>query len=68
MIYNYLVLVILQDGVWEAPTVSNPVCDKIGCGEWKRPMIQNPHFKGIWNAPKVSNPLYIGEIFDDIQG
>merc|ERR1719502_41554 len=29
-----------EDGEWEAPIVANPACS-IGCGEWKRPMIDN---------------------------
>ena len=48
-----------EDGVWEAPLVENPACD-VGCGEWKRPMMLNPAYKGKWKAPKVPNPAYRG--------
>lgn len=50
-----------EDGIWEAPLVSNPECDKVGCGEWKVPNIKNPAFKGKWKAPKIPNPAYKGE-------
>jgi len=49
-----------EDGVWEAPIVSNPECEKVGCGEWKTPTIKNPAYKGKWRAPKIPNPLYKG--------
>jgi calnexin len=48
--------------VWEAPTLPNPVCAAVGCGEWKRPKMVNPAYKGTWNAPLIKNPLYIGEL------
>ena len=48
-----------EDGVWEAPLVDNPACN-VGCGEWKRPMMPNPAYKGVWKAPKVPNPAYKG--------
>ena len=38
--------------MWEAPLVDNPACN-VGCGEWKRPMMLNPAYKGAWKAPKV---------------
>lgn len=50
-----------DDGVWEAPLVPNPKCSNPGCGEWKRPMIDNPDFKGKWIHPQIDNPDYIGE-------
>jgi len=50
-----------EDGKWEAPTISNPECQKIGCGEWKARQIPNPKYKGKWVRPKVKNPLYIGK-------
>lgn len=50
-----------EDGTWEPPLVSNPACEKIGCGEWKVPTIKNPSYKGKWKAPKIPNPLYKGE-------
>lgn len=46
-----------MDGAWEAPRISNPAC-KIGCGEWKPPMIDNPKYKGIWRPPMIDNPNY----------
>jgi calnexin len=49
-----------EDGVWEAPLIANPACEKIGCGEWKRPKIKNPNYKGKWKRPKVANPAYKG--------
>ena len=49
-----------SDGVWEAPLVPNPVCEQVGCGEWKRPKIANPAFKGKWTAPLIPNPAYKG--------
>jgi calnexin len=50
-----------EDGTWEAPMISNPKCEAVGCGEWKPPMISNPAYKGKWVAPKIDNPAYIGE-------
>merc|ERR1712224_540021 len=32
-----------------------------GCGEWKRPMMDNPDYKGKWIHPQIDNPDYIGE-------
>jgi len=32
-----------------------------GCGEWQRPTLRNPTFKGKWRAPLIANPAYIGE-------
>ena len=51
-----------EDGDWIAPTVKNPKCEEApGCGEWKRPFIPNPAYKGKWFAPLVDNPAYKGE-------
>lgn len=50
-----------DDGVFEPPEIDNPVCKSIGCGEWKRPMIPNPDFKGKWIHPMIDNPEYKGE-------
>lgn len=51
-----------EDGIFEANLIDNPICEKIsGCGEWKRPMIKNPAFKGIWKKPSIDNPAYIGQ-------
>lgn len=49
-----------EDGEWEAPLVPNPKCEEIGCGEWKRPMKDNPDYKGKWESPMIDNPKYIG--------
>jgi calnexin len=49
-----------DDGKWEAPMVDNPKCE-FGCGEWVRPTISNPAYKGRWTAPLIDNPKYIGE-------
>lgn len=49
-----------EDGVWEAPLVPNPVCEKVGCGKWEPPKIKNPDFKGKWSAPLIDNPAYKG--------
>nr|XP_042909470.1 calnexin [Parasteatoda tepidariorum]XP_042909471.1 calnexin [Parasteatoda tepidariorum] len=35
-----------MDGEWEAPLITNPKCEKVGCGKWKAPMIDNPKYKG----------------------
>ena len=48
-----------EDGDWEAPIVDNPKC-KVGCGEWKRPTIRNPDYKGKWFPPLIDNPDYKG--------
>lgn len=50
-----------EDGDWEAPTVANPKCADIGCGDWTPPMKSNPDFKGKWAASLVDNPKYIGQ-------
>lgn len=50
-----------EDGEWEAPTIPNAKCDEVGCGEWKRPMKDNPAYKGKWEAPLIKNPKYIGK-------
>jgi hypothetical protein len=52
--------VVRQDGVWEAPMITNPDCEKYGCGEWKRPKMKNPAYKGKWKRPKITNPAYKG--------
>jgi len=49
-----------EDGEWEAPLVSNPACQKVGCGVWTPPTIANPAYKGKWKAPKIPNPAYLG--------
>lgn len=48
-----------MDGIWEAPTVDNPLC-KIapGCGQWTPPRIPNPAYKGRWSPPFIDNPNY----------
>ncbi|XP_061764500.1 calmegin isoform X2 [Nerophis ophidion] len=67
-----------MDGEWEAPQIPNPACEATpGCGPWKRPMINNPRYKGKWKAPLVDNPNYQGvwkprkinnpEYFEDLQ-
>jgi len=50
-----------EDGAWEAPTIKNPACEDVGCGEWERPMKANPDFKGKWYPPRIDNPEYKGE-------
>lgn len=48
-----------MDGEWEAPQVPNPACEAApGCGAWKRPMIDNPNYKGKWKSPMIDNPNY----------
>lgn len=48
-----------MDGEWEAPQVPNPACETApGCGAWKRPMIDNPNYKGKWKPPMIDNPNY----------
>ena len=37
---------------------ANPACEAVGCGEWTRPMIQNPNYKGKWKPPMIDNPDY----------
>ncbi|XP_016890940.1 calmegin isoform X2 [Cynoglossus semilaevis] len=67
-----------MDGEWEAPRIPNTACQTApGCGEWKRPMVNNPKYKGKWKAPLVDNPNYQGvwkphkiinpEFFEDLQ-
>lgn len=38
--------------------VANPKCEKVGCGKWKSPMIDNPKYKGKWRPPLIDNPSY----------
>ena len=48
-----------MDGEWEAPQIPNPACETApGCGAWKRPMIDNPSYKGKWKPPMIDNPNY----------
>ncbi|KAG0320608.1 hypothetical protein BGZ99_004406 [Dissophora globulifera] len=49
-----------EDGDWIPPTVPNPNCQDHGCGEWVRPFISNPAYKGKWSAPLIDNPAYKG--------
>lgn len=50
------------DGEWEAPLVSNPICEKaVGCGLWKAPLVSNPDYRGKWRAPLIDNPNYQGK-------
>uniref|UniRef100_A0A3P8W570 Calnexin n=1 Tax=Cynoglossus semilaevis TaxID=244447 RepID=A0A3P8W570_CYNSE len=50
-----------MDGEWEAPQIPNPACETApGCGVWKRPMIDNPNYKGKWKPPMIDNPNYQG--------
>ena len=49
-----------EDGDWEPPYISNPLCEETGCGEWEPPMIHNPSYKGKWVAPMINNPGYSG--------
>lgn len=49
-----------EDGDWEPPYISNPLCEETGCGEWESPMISNPSYKGKWVAPMINNPDYSG--------
>ncbi|KAI8809115.1 calnexin, partial [Cladochytrium replicatum] len=49
-----------EDGDWTPPQISNPKCEKAGCGEWKAPMKKNPDYKGKWKAPMIDNPAYKG--------
>ncbi|CAL1545287.1 unnamed protein product [Lymnaea stagnalis] len=40
----------------------NPKCkDAPGCGQWERPTIPNPKYKGTWRPPMIENPDYKGE-------
>uniref|UniRef100_UPI0025419372 calnexin-like n=1 Tax=Euleptes europaea TaxID=460621 RepID=UPI0025419372 len=51
-----------MDGEWEAPQIPNPKCEKgvSGCGEWVRPLINNPNYKGKWKPQMIDNPDYQG--------
>jgi calnexin len=49
-----------EDGDWVAPTIENPKCAALGCGEWTRPMKANPKYKGKWRPPMIDNPRYKG--------
>ncbi|XP_032915658.1 calmegin isoform X2 [Catharus ustulatus] len=50
-----------MDGEWEAPQIPNAKCEAApGCGEWVRPMKNNPKYKGKWRAPMIDNPNYQG--------
>ena len=50
-----------EDGEWFAPSIPNPKCEAAaGCGEWVRPVIRNPAYKGKWTAPLIDNPEYKG--------
>ncbi|XP_064272619.1 calmegin isoform X1 [Passer domesticus] len=50
-----------MDGEWEAPQIPNAKCETApGCGEWVRPMKNNPKYKGKWRAPMIDNPNYQG--------
>jgi len=33
---------------------------QVGCGEWNRPMMPNPAYKGKWKPPRIKNPAYKG--------
>lgn len=66
------------DGEWEAPLITNPICEKsVGCGLWKAPLISNPNYRGKWRAPLIDNPNYQGkwapkrianpDFFEDLQ-
>lgn len=39
-------------------SVANPVCEKVGCGEWRPAMIPNPAYKGKWKPDLIANPDY----------
>jgi calnexin len=48
-----------MDGIWEAPTIDNPLCKTVpGCGKWTPPMVSNPAYKVPWSAPLIDNPNY----------
>lgn len=54
-----------MDGEWEAPQVQNPACEAApGCGTWKRPMMDNPSYRGKWKPPMIDNPNY--QVGDDV--
>ena len=48
-------------GEWEAPTIPNPKCEDVGCGEYEPPLIDNPDYMGKWEPPRIENPAYKGE-------
>eukprot|EP00732_Lithocolla_globosa_P003496 Lithocolla_globosa_v1_NODE_2834_length_1853_cov_142.952169.p1 type:complete len:521 gc:universal NODE_2834_length_1853_cov_142.952169:1790-228(-) len=51
-----------EDGDWEPTTIANPACEVVsGCGEWHRPIIVNPDYKGKWYPQRIPNPAYKGE-------
>lgn len=50
-----------EDGEWEPPMISNPVCDEVGCGQWEAPMIQNPNYRGKWKPELIENAEYDGK-------
>jgi len=42
--------------------IDDPLCQSApGCGEWKRPQIDNPLYKGKWFPPLINNPNYKGK-------
>ena len=44
---------------WLFSLVDNPLCESApGCGEWKRPQIKNPKYKGKWRPDMIDNPAY----------
>jgi len=43
-----------EDGVWEAPMVSNPAYK----GPWVQKTLPNPDYKGLWVAPEIPNPAF----------
>jgi hypothetical protein len=49
-----------EDGPWLAPTVPNPACQAVGCGEWRPASVKNPLYRGKWSAPLIDNPDYKG--------
>lgn len=57
-----------MDGEWEAPQIPNPACETApGCGTWKRPMIDNPNYKGKWKPPMIDNPNYqVGSVLPQV--
>ncbi|XP_054717825.1 calnexin-like [Uloborus diversus] len=50
-----------MDGEWEPPLITNPKCEKVGCGKWKAPLVDNPKYKGKWRATLIDNPNYKGK-------
>jgi calnexin len=49
-----------EDGDWVPVSISNPKCEKNGCGKWVPPLVSNPAYKGKWSAPLIDNPEYKG--------